>query len=187
MQPEATSFIYMTNVSIALATVGAIDQQVQTQIASFTQWEEFVQAGIEARQYKDRSQWLLGCLALGAEKKYGEDSIGKFAKTIGVRVGSLQTYRWVVKQYVEINPSFVPPDQVAFGILQSVASLPPEARTQLLERAEIDGMSIENARITVAKIKGRKLKPKYLVEFCEVHQKWQFVPQDIHEFESFHD
>jgi len=56
-------------------------------------WEEYVSQGIIARESKDNSQWLLGDLALGVKKDYGEDSIGKYATEISVVKKTLVNYR----------------------------------------------------------------------------------------------
>lgn len=67
--------------------------------ANLETWEEFVSAGMMARELKDMSQWFLGELATGIEKKYGEDSLGKYSREIGVNPKSLTEYRRVVKKW----------------------------------------------------------------------------------------
>ena len=66
-------------------------------------WETFVSFGMIAREWKDASQWILGKLALGVEKVYGLDSIGKYAKEISVNKKTLQRYRWVVKHFPKVK------------------------------------------------------------------------------------
>lgn len=62
-------------------------------------WEEAVSTGLELREAKDNSQWLLGDLALKIEKVYGVDSIGKFAIDININKNSLQQYRRVSRAF----------------------------------------------------------------------------------------
>lgn len=66
-------------------------------------WETFVSWGMVAREWKDASQWVLGKLALGVEKVYGLDSIGKYATEIGINKKTLQRYRWVVKHFPQVK------------------------------------------------------------------------------------
>ena len=68
-------------------------------------WESFVSWGMVAREWKDASQWVLGKLALGVEKVYGLDSIGKYASEIGINKKTLQRYRWVVKHFPRVKAS----------------------------------------------------------------------------------
>jgi hypothetical protein len=66
-------------------------------------WETFVSMGMVAREWKDASQWVLGKLALGVEKIYGLDAIGKYANEIGINKKTLQRYRWVVKHFPKVK------------------------------------------------------------------------------------
>ena len=66
-------------------------------------WETFVSLGMVAREWKDASQWVLGKLALGVEKVYGLDSLGKYSTEIGVNKKTLQRYRWVVKHFPKVK------------------------------------------------------------------------------------
>lgn len=109
-------------------------------------WEDMVAVGLELRQYKDMSQWYLGALAARAETKYGEQSLEKLAKEIGVAHRTLQVYRWVVKKYQQDNPEFSPHEKIPFGIYQTVADLPPEERDKLLEKADEQNLSVEKVR-----------------------------------------
>lgn len=63
------------------------------------EWETYVTYGQMIRSLKDGSQWALGDLARGLEKKYGEDSLGKFARDINENPKSLAEYRRVASRY----------------------------------------------------------------------------------------
>lgn len=139
-------------------------------LTTLVSWEDFIQVGIEARLHKDKAQWLLGKLAQSVEGKYGEASLEKYAKSIGIPVSSLRVYRWVVDQY----PDYTPPPTLSFSVLQTAAKLPQPVREEMLQQAE-GGMSVELVRRKVAEQSGKVIRPKFSIEFCEEHQKWFFV------------
>ena len=172
---------------VSLQSLGVPEDQIEDQIKTFTTWEDFISAGIVARTYKDKAQWVLGNLSLGIENKWGEDRMGRYAKEIGVAVTSLRVYRWVVKKFRESNPDFIPPEKTPFSVLQAVANLPNDARESLLERAEIDDMSVEHVRIEVKKLKGQKIRPRFTLQHCEIHDKWQVWYNDPNEWELPHE
>jgi len=62
-------------------------------------WEQFVSMGQQCRSVRDMSQWALGKLSLGIERKWGEGSLKTYAKDIGVKPSTLNVYRWVTKQF----------------------------------------------------------------------------------------
>ncbi len=69
-------------------------------------WEEACSMGIMARNYRDLSNWVIGTISLGIEKKWGEDRLGEFAKLLGFRKDLIQQYRWVVKKFgTAYNPT----------------------------------------------------------------------------------
>lgn len=150
-------------------------------------WDEFTSLGGLARELKDKSQWYLGMLALKVVKKYGENSIKKYAKDIRMVVSTLENYRWVVGKYTENNPQFVPPGKISFSALQSAASLPEAQRNILLENADIDGMSVERTRVEVAKMKGKKIPPPFHTEYCALHDKWIMILDNINQWEPNHE
>lgn len=63
------------------------------------EWEEYISEGMEARESKDNSQWLLGDLAMGITVDYGEDSVGKYAYSIGVEKKTLLNYRTIAGRF----------------------------------------------------------------------------------------
>lgn len=175
---------------VALATLGVRREKILQQIATFTEYNDFLSAALEARRHRDASSWILGCLALGIAKKYGEDTIGKFAKEAGTSVSSLQVYRWVVAKFIEAEPNYVPPESVSFGVLEAAARLPnPEERNKMVEDAADNGMTVERARVEVKKKNGNSIpvKPKFKLVWCPVHNKWSFVPENPNEFHALHD
>jgi hypothetical protein len=66
-----------------------------------TDWEDLVNAGIEARKMGDQSNWTLGDLAAQVETTYGQGDLQKYAERIGVEYGSLRAYQAVAKRFVK--------------------------------------------------------------------------------------
>lgn len=69
-------------------------------VESARAWEELVSTGMQAREMKDKAQWVLGDLALQIETFYGMDAIGKYATEIGVNKETLKRYRSVSKAWL---------------------------------------------------------------------------------------
>ncbi len=86
-----------------MAIINQNIQDYEIIIPNINDWESFVSMGMVAREWKDASQWVLGKLALGVEKVYGLDSIGKYATDIGINKKTLQRYRWVVKHFPKVK------------------------------------------------------------------------------------
>lgn len=106
------------------------------QLESLKTWEDYVSAGVMARELKDMSQWFLGELATGIEKKYGEDSLGKYSREIGVNPKSLAEYRRVVKKW----PRYKRLPYMSFSHHQRV--LKAEKPEEVLEMAHDNDWSI---------------------------------------------
>lgn len=71
----------------------------QSFIDNLIEWDDLVMVGQEVRTLKDVSQWYLGDLARQVIKKYGENSLGKYARDIGVNDKSLSEYRRVARYF----------------------------------------------------------------------------------------
>lgn len=172
---------------ISLMTLGVSSTEIAHKINELEEYEDLVSVGIDARSYHDQTQWILGCLARRITTKYGEQTIAKYAKEIGVRVATLEGYRWTVDRYLSSQKDFVPPENVPFSVLKAVAGLEPAGRDILLQQAQEHSLSTENIRIMVQKEKGKLIKPKFQVEYCKEHGKWHFIPQNLNEWEGYHD
>jgi hypothetical protein len=155
-------------------------------IASCENWEDYVSLGMAAREMKDKSQWYLGRLALAVQTKYGEKTIEKFAKEVGVAVNTLEVYRWVVSRYMETDPTFQPVPKLPFYLYQTVANMPVKERQQILEQADEGDFSVERMRLERAKREGKQIRPRMTIAFCELHKKWYFVPANLDEWEAYH-
>jgi len=74
-------------------------------------WEQLVSMGIHARTIREKSQWVLGDLALEVSIVYGEDSLGKYAREINVDKDTLARYRQVSRAWPrELREKFRDPD-----------------------------------------------------------------------------
>lgn len=86
---------------IAISEVHKVVRKAKT-------YEDFVSIGLLVREWKDKSQFVLGELASMVAVKYGEKSLQKYAKEIGIPYNSLRVYRWVVKTIKEKKLPIIP-------------------------------------------------------------------------------
>jgi len=100
-------------------------------------WETYISYGQTIRSLKDGCQWSLGDLSRGITKKYGKDSLGKFAREIGVNEKSLMEYRRIAKAYPRKK------DRLIFlSWSHHQRALKSENPTKLLEKAHDEEWSI---------------------------------------------
>jgi hypothetical protein len=115
--------------------------------AEIKTWEEYLVLGQEAREAKDDSNWLLGDLALGISKDYGEDSIGKYAYAISVPKKSLMNNRTIAKRFPQdIRIKYKKLSWSHFEAVSAVKIQRPEA---WLEKADNEELSVEALRKAV--------------------------------------
>lgn len=62
-------------------------------------FEDICEMGREAMDMRKISSIIIGQLAVEVESRYGEDSLGEFAKEIGLRKSTVSQYRWVAKAF----------------------------------------------------------------------------------------
>lgn len=132
-------------------------------------WELAVQTGIVAQENADDSYWIIGRLALRVQKRYGEDTIGKFAAAINVPKGSVTEYRgvcdfWpehIVKHYRSVCPN------VPYTIYREATRLKRDGQDEcsavemtFIEVASAANWSVTDAREAVAALRG-KPTPEY--------------------------
>ena len=105
-------------------------------------WEEFISRGMEAREKKDGSQWLLGDLAKEVETTYGEDTMGKYADAIKIEKKSLINYKSIaIKFSPEIRAKY---PRLSFSHFSAVTTAEkPEA---WLAKAEDEDWNVETLR-----------------------------------------
>jgi hypothetical protein len=110
-----------------------------------TDWETLVSVGVQAREAKDNSQWLLGDLAMQVEKSYGKDSLGKFSADIGVNKNTLNRYRSVSKVWK-------PSERVeVLSHRHHMVLSSREDRLEWIEKAAENMWSVEELKIRLTK------------------------------------
>ena len=62
-------------------------------------WEEAMEMGLAARNMRDISNWIIGMVAHGIERRWGKDRVGDFANTLGFKKKTIEQYRWVVERF----------------------------------------------------------------------------------------
>jgi len=174
----------LTNQSIVLKEGTEINSSFINQAES---WEELCMVGTELRCHKDISQWLLGLLSLKVITKYGEETLNKFAKEIGVLYSSLRRYKAVIQIYQEDNPEFTPSPKLPYSLYEVLATMPKEQRNQLLMQADDGNFSVERARVTRKLAEGKVIKPSFIIQYCQEHKLWQFLPQKPEMWEEHHE
>jgi hypothetical protein len=63
------------------------------------EWEEAILAWEETNKLESKAQWQRGDIALALKPAYGEQTLAKFAETVGVEYKQLLQYRWVASEY----------------------------------------------------------------------------------------
>jgi len=129
-------------------------------------WEELCTLGMEARETKDNSQWILGDIALQVEKDYGSDSLGKFAVDIGINKRSLYQYRRVSQAFTLDQRS----PRLSHRHHLLLAS--HDDRLELLKQAEDENLSCTQLEL---KLSGKTVDetPKPLLEKCPICHRWK--------------
>ncbi|MCK9370291.1 hypothetical protein M0R04_10325 [Candidatus Dojkabacteria bacterium] len=107
-------------------------------------WEEYVTLLQNAREVKDDSQWTAGDLALGVEKDYGEDALGKAAYAGGYEKKTLMNYRTIAKRFPShIRDKYKKLSWSHFSSVSAEKIPQPEA---WLEKADDEDWSVETLR-----------------------------------------
>lgn len=111
-------------------------------------FEEFQEAWDAAVGVQRRSMFYLGDAINAGEQFFGES----FNQVLGdqYRPETIRSAAWVAKK---IEPARRRPDEVAWSVHQAVASLPPEAQSELLELAVKHGWSTAATKEEVARRK----------------------------------
>lgn len=140
--------------------------------------EAFVSSAMVARQVQDFSNWIIGKFARGVSKKYGEDSLGEFAKEVGVPRGSVQAYRWVAEKFKDCEDTDL--TIMPFTAYLVVAKL--DNPLDWILKASNENWSVEKLKYEVDVFLGKALpegekkssdKPK-IIE-CEMCGKYRIV------------
>lgn len=102
-------------------------------------WEELVSSGLHARESKDKSQWVIGDLAMEVEVSYGDDSLDKYAKDVGIGKETLKRYRTVSRAFPPTDRLYM----LSHRHHMVVTALDPIERMSLLNDALENNWSVE--------------------------------------------
>lgn len=119
-------------------------------------WESLVCQGLEAREQKDNAQWELGKLADKVNVKYGQDSVGVFASSIGVNKRTLLRYRDVHRGFKNLRRDPV------LSFSHHLKALGTDNPQEWLDKASEGNWSVEKLGLEIEAKSGitRKLKCK---------------------------
>lgn len=82
--------------------VGIISNYLNNNINQLD-FDEICDIGREAMDLRKFTNIVIGRLALEVESRYGEDSLGEFAKELGLRRNTVNQYRWVAASFPDIK------------------------------------------------------------------------------------
>jgi len=128
-------------------------------------YEVLVQMGIDARETKTYSQWIMGKLSFTIlEKKHGD--LTKYAKDINENYEVLRQYGTTYKRFIEEDPDFHPDKYqgaIPWGVLQLAANRSDKPQELVNELHDNGKTSFESAyRDIKSKETGKEIpsKPK---------------------------
>jgi hypothetical protein len=130
-------------------------------------WDDAVNAGMELNKSLDTRRFELGDLAVLIGKKYGQDTIGKFATEIGVGKKRLQEYRTVAHFYekslrMQIFNAY---PSLTYSHMRTAMKLASPAEVMgFLEECATNDWSVEKAGVEIKDRAGEPLPPEKLIE-----------------------
>lgn len=142
--------------------------------------ETFISSATTARALNDLSNWILGRLSLGLAVSYGADSLGQFAKEIGVPKASLAVYRWVAEAFKNELDTDLTLAPYSYYRLAAGTTDP----MHWIQKSLDDELTYEALKYLIDESKGRikdedgnpMNKPKLIP--CDVCGGWQIVNTD---------
>jgi len=131
-------------------------------------WDTTVNLGIVAVQDQDQRNYNIGDLSVMVGKKYGEDTIGEWAKAIGADVARVKEYRttcayWEKSARADILRTM---PRVNYSLLRLTANRfasTAEAVTFLEECCDNE-WSVERARLVIKERKGEVMPPEKVAD-----------------------
>lgn len=130
-------------------------------------WDTAVNVGMELNKSLDTKRFELGDLACLVSKKYGHDTIGKFATEIGVKKARLQEYRTVTSFYpkdlrMQIFGAY---PGLTYSHLRTAMKLQsPDEAMFFLEECADSGWSVELAELEIKVRAGESIPPEKLID-----------------------
>jgi hypothetical protein len=165
----------MPEKSSALALWSLTDDQM-----AIMSLEEFISSATIARSLNDFSNWIIGRLARGVQKQYGQDSLGTFARDIGIPKGTLQVYRWVAEVFKDQPDS----DLVLMPFTAYITAAGTDQPMDWILQASEGEWSVEKLKYEIDVAKGKinpddssqEAKPK--IATCDMCSKYRIINTD---------
>lgn len=127
-----------------------------------SEWETCVSAGIALAQNLDAGRWGLGDLCLTVERRYGQDSVGKFSTEIGMaKAQTLRDYARVARRFEPaIRNAFVD-SPLTFSHFRTAIRAGDDAEL-FLARAADEGWNVAEMHRQIAAAIGKPVPPALL-------------------------
>lgn len=128
-------------------------------------WDDAISIGLDCSETDSKSAFKLGDLACAVEKRYGENRIVEFAKTIKRDVSSVKERRTVCRafpkkvraEFLDDNPNlFYSHLRKAAPIVRKMSL---DAAFTLLEQASVLDWTVEKLGVEKDKLLGKQVKP----------------------------
>lgn len=127
------------------------------------EWETLVSAGQAVAEAHDRNRWLLGDLGGKIDRRYGHDSLGKYAFDINIRPTTMYDYAACSAFYPEDDRAAFPPlNWSHYRAAMRVKN--HEMAMVLLAKAADNGWTVEELADAVREANGNPPRPKKLTE-----------------------
>lgn len=132
-------------------------------------WEELVSVGQTIMEAHDRDRWVLGDLSNKVARRYGDESIRKYAAEINARTSTLYDYSRVSAFYgLERREMFPALTWSHYREAARLETLP--VAVEWLEQAQDNGWPIAEMHRQINGVLGKPVPPKKLAE-CVVKVK----------------
>lgn len=131
-------------------------------------YEEICELGRQAAANIDSGRFLIGDLALQVKKEYGRDTVGKFAKEIGIPKARAQEYRrvcefWDKSQRTQLFETYQ--GMVNYTHLRDAMRLKNNLDAYLfIEECGNNGYTVEQAAVELKKRLGKPVPPPKLMD-----------------------
>lgn len=101
-QDDGSSLPVEVNTLPEIINVGFISEHLDNNLENLD-FNDICELGREAMDLRKFTNIVIGKLALEVESRYGENSLGEFAKEVGLRKNTVNQYRWVAAHFPELK------------------------------------------------------------------------------------
>lgn len=131
-------------------------------------WSDAEELAREAAQQSDQRRYILGDIACLIKTRYGEDTLGEFAKDIQVTKKQLQEYRTTCAFWTrtERNRLLTALPRLSYSMLRLTASrrMTPAEAIDFLQEVDATNMTVEAARVALKQARGDTLPPRKVAD-----------------------